>query len=68
MTDRIHAAIKAEVDRRELSAYRLAQMCDGKPNKESIARYLRGSSSLTSPMLSRVLGALGLSIQQRRKR
>lgn len=61
--DQIHAAITAEVERRELSAYRLAQMCGGKPNKESISRYLRGTSSLTSPYLSRLLSSLGLEIR-----
>jgi len=63
--DDIMQAIRAEMDRRGLTAYGLAQLVSPPPTQTMLYEYLRGEKSPTTPVASRILESLGLEIRRK---
>ena len=60
--DAIMAAIVAEMDRRGMTAYGLGQLVGSPPTLGTIYEWMRGESTPSTPVASRLLEALGLGI------
>lgn len=62
----ILAAVKAELDRREWSRYRLAEAVKGRVSPGVVYRFLSGYRKITHVMLGHILDALELEIRRRK--
>lgn len=65
--DHIRTAIIARAAELGLTAYAIAQRCEGSPNNEAVRRYLTERCSLSTRYVSRICDALGLELRPKKK-